>query len=110
MIIGVPKEIKTKESRVALTPAGVVSFVQQGHEVLIERDAGFKSGFTNESYVAAGATILDNVSDVWAKADMVMKVKERSAYTVITTGMIRPAWLLVLSLKSLVKLGMDTPY
>lgn len=90
MIIGVPKEIKTKESRVALTPAGVVSFVQQGHEVLIERDAGFKSGFTNESYVAAGATILDNASDVWAKADMVMKVKEplASEYAYFRKGLI----------------------
>lgn len=90
MIIGIPKEIKTKESRVALTPAGVVSFVQQGHEVLIERDAGFKSGFTNESYVAAGATILDNASDVWAKADMVMKVKEplASEYAYFRKGLI----------------------
>ena len=76
MIIGVPKEIKVKESRVALTPAGVVSFVQQGHQVLMEKDAGLKSGFTNEDYLNAGATVIDNVSDVWAKADMVMKVKE----------------------------------
>lgn len=75
MIIGVPREIKNNENRVALTPAGVISFVNAGHKVLIEKDAGIGSGFTNEDYVQAGAEIIDDVKAVWA-ADMVMKVKE----------------------------------
>ncbi|WP_243290463.1 alanine dehydrogenase [Bacillus sp. FJAT-47783] len=75
MIIGVPREIKNNENRVALTPAGVISFVNAGHKVLIEKDAGIGSGFTNEDYAQAGAEIIDDVKAVWA-ADMVMKVKE----------------------------------
>ncbi|EZP75390.1 alanine dehydrogenase [Parageobacillus genomosp. 1] len=76
MIIGVPKEIKNNENRVAITPAGVMSFVQAGHTVLVEKDAGIGSGFTNEDYASAGAQIIEQAQDVWAKADMVMKVKE----------------------------------
>lgn len=76
MIIGVPKEIKNNENRVAITPAGVMSFVQAGHTVIIEQDAGIGSGFTNDDYIKAGAQIIDNAKDVWAQADMVMKVKE----------------------------------
>lgn len=76
MIIGVPKEIKNNENRVAITPAGVMSFVQAGHTVLVEKDAGIGSGFTNEDYASAGAQIIEQAQDVWAKADMIMKVKE----------------------------------
>lgn len=76
MIIGVPKEIKNNENRVAITPAGVMSFVQAGHTVIIEKDAGIGSGFTNDDYIKAGAQMIDNAKDVWAQADMVMKVKE----------------------------------
>ncbi|WP_183252603.1 alanine dehydrogenase [Anoxybacteroides tepidamans] len=76
MIIGVPKEIKNNENRVAITPAGVMSFVQAGHTVIIEKDAGIGSGFTNEDYASAGAQIIDHAQDVWEQADMVMKVKE----------------------------------
>ncbi|ACJ35142.1 alanine dehydrogenase [Anoxybacillus flavithermus] len=76
MIIGVPKEIKNNENRVAITPAGVMSFVSNGHTVIIEKDAGIGSGFTNEDYVQAGAQIIERAADVWAQADMVMKVKE----------------------------------
>lgn len=76
MIIGVPKEIKNNENRVAITPAGVVSFVKAGHTVHIERNAGIDSGFTNDDYVTAGAILLDEAGEVWAKSDMVMKVKE----------------------------------
>jgi len=75
MIIGVPREIKNNENRVALTPAGVISFVNAGHRVLIEKDAGLGSGFTNEDYAQAGAEIIEDVKKVW-EADMVMKVKE----------------------------------
>ena len=76
MIIGVPKEIKNNENRVALTPAGVVSYVQAGHKVLIETNAGIGSGFTNEEYATAGAVIIEDAGDVWTQADMIMKVKE----------------------------------
>lgn len=76
MIIGVPKEIKNNENRVAITPAGVVSFVKAGHTVYIEQDAGIGSGFANEDYASAGAILLEEAGEVWAKSDMVMKVKE----------------------------------
>jgi alanine dehydrogenase len=76
MIIGVPKEIKNNENRVALTPAGVVSFLNAGHKVLIEKDAGNGSGFTNEDYVSTGAVMIEHAEDVWAQSEMIMKVKE----------------------------------
>jgi alanine dehydrogenase len=76
MKIGIPKEIKNNENRVAITPAGVDAFVKAGHPVLIETNAGSGSGFTDEDYAAAGATILHRAADVWANADMIMKVKE----------------------------------
>ncbi len=75
MKIGVPKEIKNNENRVAMTPAGVVSLVSAGHEVVIETGAGLGSSFTDADYVAAGATIVDTAKEAW-KAEMVMKVKE----------------------------------
>lgn len=90
MIIGVPKEIKNNENRVAITPAGVMSFINAGHKVIIEKDAGIGSGFTNEDYANAGAQIIDNAADVWAQADMIMKVKEplASEYDYFRPGLI----------------------
>ncbi|EIT83665.1 alanine dehydrogenase [Fictibacillus macauensis ZFHKF-1] len=76
MIIGVPKEIKNNENRVALTPAGVVAFIKAGHKVLVETNAGEGSGFPNADYQAAGAELIEQAADVWAKSDMIMKVKE----------------------------------
>jgi alanine dehydrogenase len=76
MIIGVPKEIKNNENRVALTPAGASAFVRAGHRVLLERNAGLGSGFTDEAYKSAGAELLDRAEDVWNGAEMIMKVKE----------------------------------
>lgn len=75
MRIGVPKEVKSHENRVAMTPAGVMNLVRFGHEVFIETEAGIGSGFTNEQYVQAGATIVDKAEEAWNQ-DMVMKVKE----------------------------------
>lgn len=75
MRIGVPKEIKNNENRIACTPAGVVQLVANGHEVFVETDAGLGSGFTNEMYIKAGATIVDTAKAAWAQ-EMVMKVKE----------------------------------
>lgn len=76
MIIGVLKEIKNNENRVALTPAGVAALHAQGHRVIIESMAGMGSGFTNEEYVKAGAEIIATAAEVWATAELALKVKE----------------------------------
>ncbi|HEU5170714.1 MAG TPA: alanine dehydrogenase [Gemmatimonadales bacterium] len=76
MLIGVPKEIKTNEDRVALVPAGTEALVAAGHTVLVERGAGLGSGFADDAYGAAGAQILPGAAEVWRRAEMIMKVKE----------------------------------
>jgi alanine dehydrogenase len=76
MQIGLPKEIKTNENRVALVPAGVEALVGAGHAVFVEQGAGLGSGFADEAYVTAGATILPTADEVWQKAEMIFKVKE----------------------------------
>src|SRR6059058_6070131 len=76
MIVGVPREIKTAENRVALVPAGVESLVGDSHTVLVEQGAGLGSGFSDEAYRASGAALLPRAGDVWSKAEMVVKVKE----------------------------------
>lgn len=76
MRIGVPKEIKNNENRVAITPAGVVALVKAGHEVFIEKDAGTGSNFTNDGYMTAGALIVEDARSVWESSEMIMKVKE----------------------------------
>jgi alanine dehydrogenase len=76
MLVGVPKEIKPDEYRVAMTPAGAEMLVQGGHEIFIEKGAGLGSGFTDDFYEDAGATIFDTADEVWAKAEMIVKVKE----------------------------------
>ncbi|MBN2909777.1 alanine dehydrogenase [Polycladomyces sp. WAk] len=90
MIIGVPKEIKNNENRVAITPAGVDALVLAGHEVLIEKGAGEGSGFVDEDYVAHGAKILNSAEQVWSSADMILKVKEPqpSEYRYFREGLI----------------------
>ena len=76
MIIGVPKEIKIAENRIALVPAGAETLGAAGHTVLVEQGAGEGSGFADDLYGAVGATIVPDVNDVWAQADMIIKVKE----------------------------------
>jgi alanine dehydrogenase len=76
MKVGIPREVKNHEYRVAMTPSGVHELVHNGHEVFVERDAGVGSSIPNEDYLAAGATILDAADEVWAVGDMVLKVKE----------------------------------
>lgn len=76
MIIGVPKEIKTLESRVAITPEGVAEFVKRGHQVLIEKSAGVGSAITDADFIAAGAQIEEDVESLWRKAELILKVKE----------------------------------
>ncbi|WP_028544533.1 alanine dehydrogenase [Paenibacillus taiwanensis] len=89
MIIGVPKEIKNNENRVAITPAGVMAFKKAGHTVLVEHEAGLGSGFTNEDYIRVGAEIVAEAKDAWA-AEMVIKVKEplSSEYGYFREGLI----------------------
>lgn len=76
MIVGVPKEIKTHENRVALLPGGVKQLIQHGHEVLIQKNAGLASGFPDDLYAEQGATIVENADTLWDRSDMIMKVKE----------------------------------
>ncbi|MFC4078168.1 alanine dehydrogenase [Salinithrix halophila] len=76
MIIGVPKEIKNNENRVAITPAGVDALVGAGHEVLVEKGAGEGSGFSDEALSANGAKLVDRAEDVWGSSELLLKVKE----------------------------------
>ncbi len=76
MIVGVPKETKTHEYRVSMTPVGVDELVRRNHEILVESQAGFGSGITNDEFSSVGATIVDTPRDIFANADMIVKVKE----------------------------------
>ena len=76
MKIGVPREAKDHEFRVAITPAGVHELVRDGHDVFVEHDAGEGSGLPDEDYASAGATVLAAADDVWATGDLILKVKE----------------------------------
>jgi alanine dehydrogenase len=76
MIVGVPKEVKQDEYRVAMTPAGVEELVRAGHRVLIEAAAGSGSGIADDQYAAAGAEIVASTPDIWKRADLIVKVKE----------------------------------
>ena len=90
MIVGILKEIKVMENRVCMTPAGVEVMVHNNHQVLVETNAGRGSGFPDEEYVAAGATIVATPAEIFAKADMVMHVKEPQPqeYDLIRKGQI----------------------
>ena len=90
MIVGILKEIKCEENRVCMSPAGVEVLRQNGHTVLVERDAGNGSGFTNDAYAAAGAEITDGPPKIYERVDMVMHVKEPQAseYDMIRPGQI----------------------
>jgi alanine dehydrogenase len=76
MIVGVPREIKEQEHRVALLPSGAYQLAAHGHQVLVERGAGIGAGYLDEEYAHAGATLLDSHAEVFARADLVVKVKE----------------------------------
>jgi alanine dehydrogenase len=76
VLVGVPREVKNHEYRVAITPAGVVELVHRGHDVLVEAGAGVGSAMPDAEYLAAGATIVPTADEVWASADLVLKVKE----------------------------------
>lgn len=76
MIVGIPKEIKNNENRVALTPAGAQELVKRGHKVYVQASAGENSGFADSAYTAVGAELLPTIEDVYATAEMIVKVKE----------------------------------
>ena len=76
MIIGIPKEVKDNEYRVSLPPGGARELTRRGHHVVVETKAGFGSGFTDDEYIQAGATIAGSAADVWQQANMIVKVKE----------------------------------
>ncbi|WP_287210944.1 alanine dehydrogenase [Muribaculum sp.] len=90
MIIGVPKEIKNNENRVAVTPAGVKELVAHGHKVYVQQTAGNGSGFSDTDYQTAGAEMLPSISDVYAKAEMIIKVKEpiEAEYPLVRQGQV----------------------
>jgi alanine dehydrogenase len=88
MHVGIPKEVKNNEYRVAITPSGVHELVRNGHEVCVENGAGIGSSITDDEYVRAGAKILDTAADVWATGDLILKVKEpiASEYPLMREG------------------------
>ena len=88
MHVGIPKEVKNNEYRVAITPSGVHELVRNGHEVCVETGAGIGSSIMDDEYVRAGAKILDTAADVWATGDLILKVKEpiASEYPMMREG------------------------
>lgn len=105
MIIGVPKEIKNNENRIGITPAGVEALVSHGHKVYVEKDGGLGSGITNEEFTNAGAELLATAAEVWATAEMVIKVKEpiASEYQHFRPGLILFTYLHLAAEEALTK-------
>jgi alanine dehydrogenase len=103
MIIGVPKEIKEQEQRVALLPSGTTQLTKHGHSVLVERNAGLGSGYPDEDYVKAGAEIVEQAKEVFARADMIVKVKEplKAEFPLLRRGQILFTYLHLAASKSL---------
>jgi alanine dehydrogenase len=91
MVVGVPKEVKTEENRVAVTPTGAAAFTARGHRVLVQKGAGSGSGFTDRAYEATGAILIESPDQVWSDAELVMKVKEPVANEF---GFLRPGMIL----------------
>ena len=103
MIIGVPKEIKEQEQRVALLPSGTIQLTEHGHSVLVETNAGLGSGYPDEDYVKAGAEIVEQATEVFARADMIVKVKEplKAEFPLLRRGQILFTYLHLAASKSL---------
>src|SRR5262252_9126661 len=103
MIIGVPKEIKEQEQRVALLPSGTHELTKHGHSVLVEKDAGLGSGYPDQDYIKAGAEIVDQAKEVFARADMIVKVKEplKAEFPLLRRGQILFTYLHLAASKSL---------
>jgi alanine dehydrogenase len=109
MIVGIPKEIKDHEYRVALTPVGAANLVGEGHQVLFQRGAGVGSGFGDEEYVKAGATLLEEPEDLFASAEMVVKVKEplASEYTMLRPSLVLFTYLHLAGLPDLASILLE---
>jgi alanine dehydrogenase len=90
MKVGIPKEIKNNENRVGMTPMGVAELMKHGHEVFVQHTAGEGSGFSDEDYQAVGAQIVPSIEDVYAQADMIVKVKEpiEPEYALVRKGQV----------------------
>ena len=85
MLIGVPKEIKNHEYRVAITPSGVVELIKNGHQVIIEKNAGVGSAISDSEYEKSGAKILGTADEIWAQADLILKVKDKIIHGINVT-------------------------
>jgi alanine dehydrogenase len=109
MIVGIPKEIKNNENRVAITPAGVKAFSQTGNQVLVQKSAGLGSGIQDSEYIQAGANIIGTAEEVFEKAEMIIKVKEplSSEYKLLRPGQILYTYLHFASSLELTKAMMD---
>lgn len=110
MLVGVPKEIKNNESRVAMTPAGVHELVVRNHKVLIQAGAGEGSGFSDQDYIDAGAEIATKAEDVWGRAELVVKVKEPIAaeYPLMRKGQVLFTYLHLAASKDCTKAIVDS--
>ena len=106
MIIGVPKEIKEEEKRVAITTTGVSAFISHGHKALVQKGAGAASGILDRAYEASGAQVLESAEEVWQGADVVMKVKEPqpSEFEFLRSGLILYTYLHLAASEELTKL------
>jgi alanine dehydrogenase len=110
MIVGVPKEIKNNEYRVGMTPSGVNSFINNGHKVFVQKNAGLGSGYSNNDYKEVGAVICDTIEDVYSKSEMIIKVKEplKSEYSLIKAGQIIYTFFHFASSEELTKAMIDS--
>ena len=110
MIVGLPKEVKDNEYRVGIVPAGVKALTIAGHTVLVQKSAGEGSGITNEEYVAAGGEIVDTAEEVWARAEMIVKVKEpiASEYGFLREDLILFTYLHLAPARELTKAMVDS--
>ena len=110
MIIGVTKEIKTDENRVAITPAGVEILKQNGHDVLVEKAAGSASGFGDTDYLQAGADIVDSATTIFQRAQMILRVKEPqpAEYGLLRKDQIYFSYLHLATSKALAKALIET--
>lgn len=110
MIIGIPQEIKEQENRVSVTPAAAHQFIRKGHQVLVEKGAGTGSGFTDEMYSQVGAELIDSHEEVFARAEMVVKVKEPlpSEYSLLRKGQLLFTYLHLAANEKLTQALMDS--
>src|SRR5438552_3282216 len=110
MIIGIPKEIKEQEQRVALLPSAAEQLIRRGHAVLVQKDAGLGSGYPDEDYVKAGAEIVDTAKEVFARAEIIVKVKEplKAEFPLLRKGQILFTYLHLAASKSLTEALLDS--